>query len=122
VDALGNPLLFKLSAGNVHDSKPAASLIKPFEDKAKAILADKAYDSNAIVEQALLASMAVIIPTKANRIVKRDVDFSRYKARHLVENLFQRMKIFRRIASRFDKLDINFMGFIHLAGIFKWIH
>ena len=48
--------------------------------------------------------------------------FTRYIARHLVENLFQRMKIFRRGATRFEKLDKRFMAFVHIVGIMKWIH
>ena len=43
-------------------------------------------------------------------------------ARHLVENLFQRMKVFRRVATRYDKLDVTFLGFVHIAGTMKWLH
>ena len=53
---------------------------------------------------------------------QRILDRLRYKARHLVENLFQRMKVFRRVATRFDKLDTTFLGFVHIAGIMKWLH
>ena len=52
----------------------------------------------------------------------RVLDAHHYKARHLVENLFQRMKVFRRIATRYDKLDDTFLGFAHIAGIMKWLH
>jgi len=66
--------------------------------------------------------MQVIIPSKVNRKKQRTLDKERYKARHLVENLFQRMKVFRRVATRFDKLDIRFLGFVHIAGIMNWLH
>jgi transposase len=66
--------------------------------------------------------MQVIIPAKANRKKPRVLDKHRYKARHLVENPFQRMKVFRRMATRFDKLDIRFLGFVHIAGVMKWLH
>ena len=66
--------------------------------------------------------MQVIIPCRVNRKKQRPLDKAHYKARHLVENLFQRMKVFRREATRFDKLDIRFLGFVHIAGIMKWLH
>ena len=66
--------------------------------------------------------MQVIIPCKANRKQQRALNQHRYKARHLIENLFQRMKVFRRVATRYDKLDDRFLGFVHIAGIMKWLH
>ena len=66
--------------------------------------------------------MQVIIPSRVNSKKQRPLDWYRYRARHLVENLFQRMKVFRRVATRFDKLDIRFLGFVHIAGIMKWLH
>ena len=66
--------------------------------------------------------MQVIIPCKVNRKKQRVLDRSRYKARHLVENLFQRMKVVRRVATRYDKLDVTFLGFVHTAGTMKWRH
>ena len=109
-----------LTPGQRHDSKVVPELLEGLS--AKALIADKAYDSNEIVQIALAQGMQAIIPCKANRKEQRILDKHRYKARHLVENLFQRMKVFRRVATRFDKLDIRFMGFVHLAGIMKWIH
>jgi transposase len=63
--------------------------------------------------------MEAIIPSRSNRKLAHPLDLARYFARHLVENLFQRMKIFRRIATRFEKLDERFMGFVYIAGIMK---
>ncbi len=63
-----------------------------------------------------------IIPSKVNRNTQRSLDKERYKARHLVENHLQRMKVFRRVATRFDKLDARYLGFAHIAGIMKWLH
>lgn len=119
-DALGNPLRFVLTPGQRHDSKPVPELLDGLA--AKALLADKAYDSDKIVQGAEKQGMQVIIPSKVNRKTQRTLDKDRYKARHLVENLFQRMKVFRRVATRFDKLDIRFLGFVHIAGIMKWLH
>ena len=87
-----------------------------------ALLADKAYDSDKIVQAAKKRGMQVIIPCRVNRKEQRVLDRHRYKARHLVENIFQRMKVFRRAATRFDMLDVTFLGFVHIAGIMKWLH
>ena len=109
-----------LTPGQQHDSKPVPELLDGLA--AKALLADKAYDSDKIVQSAQAQGMQVIIPSKVNRNKPRVLDKDGYKARHLVENLFQRMKVFRRVATRFDKLDIRFLGFVHIAGIMKWLH
>ena len=66
--------------------------------------------------------MEVVILPKANCKQLHALDKDRYKARHLGENLFQRMKVFRRVATRFDKLDCMFLGFDHLATIKKCLH
>ena len=119
-DAHGNPLQFVLTPGQRHDSKVAADLLAGVP--AEAFLADKAYDTNEIVSIAEKNGMTVIIPSKSNRKCPRVLDRDRYKARHLVENLFQRMKVFRRFATRYEKLDRNFLGIVHLAAITKWLH
>ena len=119
-DALGNPLRFVLTPVQRHDSQPAVELHDGLQ--AKALLADKAYDSDKIFQSAQAQGMQVIIACKVNRKKQRVLDRHRYKARHLVENLFQRMKVFRRVATRFDKLDVTFLGFVHIAGIMKWLH
>ena len=119
-DALGNPLRFKLTAGNLSDIDELPSLIEGLS--AQTLLADKGYDSNKAVALAESMGMEVVIPPRSNRKAPRAFDSTRYRARHLVENFFQRMKIFRRVASRFEKLDGRFLGFVYLAGIIKWIH
>jgi transposase len=82
----------------------------------------RSQDFDKIVQSAQAKGMQVIIPSRVNSKQQRPLDWHRYKARHLVENLFQRMKVFRRVATRFDKLDIRFLGFVHIAGIMKWLH
>ena len=119
-DAVGNPLRCVLTEGQRHDSEPVPGLLENLP--AKALLADKAYDSDKIIQFAQEQGMEVIIPSKVNRKQQRALDKHRYKARHLVENLFQRMKVFRRVATRYDKLDERFLGFVHIAGIMKWLH
>ena len=119
-DALGNPLRFLLTSGQRHDSKAAPELLNGV--MAKALFADKAYDSDKIIQSAQEQGMQVIIASKANRKTQRTLVKDRYEARHLVENLFQRMKVFRRVATRFDKLDTQYLGFVYIAGTMKWLH
>lgn len=61
--------------------------------------------------------LQVIIPCQ----VKHKKNQHRYKARHLIKNLFQRKKIFCRVATRFDRLDVNFLGFVHIVDIINWL-
>jgi transposase len=119
-DALGNPLRFKLTAGNASDTGELIGLIEGLPGQA--LLADKAYDSDAIVQEAVDRGMEVVIPPKANRKEKRAFDSLKYRARHLVENLFQRMKVYRRVATRYEKLDSRFLSIVYLVGTMKWIH
>ena len=118
-DALGNPLRFKLTPGNASDTPELIGLIKGLP--AQELLADKAYDSDAIVQEALDRGMEVVIPSKANRKTPRSLDSLKYRARHLVENLFQRMKIYRRVATRYEKLDSRFFSIVCLVGAMKWL-
>jgi transposase len=120
-DTLGNPLRFVLTAGQCHDSRPVPELLSGLQ--AQALLADRAYDSDKIVQAAQSQGLEVIIASRVNRKKSpRVLDTHRYQARHLVENLFQRMKNFPRVATRYDKLDVRFLGFVHIAGTMKWLH
>ena len=120
-DALGNPRRFVMTAGQRRDSKPVSKLLDGLA--AKALLAAKAYDSYKIFQAVQKQGMDIIIACRVNRKKNpRVLDTHRYKARHLVENLFQRMKVFRRVATRYDKLDVTFLGFVHIAGTVKWLH
>ena len=119
-DALGNPLRLKLTPGNRSDVAELPALLGGL--RAGALLADKGHDSDAAVALAESLGMQAVIPPRPSRKKPRAFDAERYRAGHLVENLFQRMKTFRRVATRDDKLDRMFMGFVLIAGIMKWIH
>ena len=114
-----SPLRFKLTAANVSDTPELIGLIEGLPGQE--LLADKAYDSDAIVQEAADTGMEIVIPPKANRKKKRPFDALKYRARHLVENLFQRMKIYRRVATRYEKLDTRFLSIVYLAGAMKWL-
>lgn len=114
-DALGNPTGFYLTGGQASDLVGADHLLVGLE--AEALLADKAYDADERVLEVLKASGTVaVIPPKRNRLVQREYDREWYKARHLIENFFSKIKQFRAIATRYDKLAGNFLAGVHLAS------
>lgn len=121
VDALGNPLAFYLSGGQAHDLDGADALLPGMI--AETLLADKAYDADERVLKRLEeAGKTAVIPPKANRIDPRDYDKDAYKARHLIENFFCKLKLYRAIATRYDKTARNFLAAIHLAAVIVWLN
>ena len=86
-----------------------------------AVIADKGYDSNELVEAIEADGAQAIIPPRSNRKTQRAVDWHRYKARNLVERFFNRLKQFRRLATRYDKLENRFNAFLHLACAYIWL-
>lgn len=114
VDALGTLVRFVLLPGQRHDSVGVAPLLEDLDFAA--LLADKAFDSNAI--RAMLAERGAlaVIPPKADRASRLPCDFDMYKWRHLVENFFCKIKEFRRIATRYDKTDTSFAATLHLVA------
>ena len=91
--------------------------------QAQAALADRAYDANERVRQKLKQKKCVaVIPQKLNRKNLSDYDKDIYKARHLIQNFFAKLKQYRAIATRYDKTDQNFLGAIYLASIVIWLN
>ena len=121
VDALGNPTGFHLTPGQAHDLEGADTLLK--DTQADAVLADKAYDAQTrVIEPLLKAGKTVVIPPRGTRKDQRDYDRHLYKARHLIENFFAKLKQYRCIATRNDKTARNFLGAIHLVGAVVWLN
>lgn len=118
-DALGNALRFILTGGERNDITQAAKLIENFS--AGAVLADKGYDANDFIRQIESQNSAVVIPSKVNRKVQRTIDEHLYKERHLIENQIGKLKHFRRVFSRFDKLAKNYLSFIYFASTIIWL-
>jgi putative transposase len=81
------------------------------------VLADKAYDADRFHDAILQAGAQVVIPPKRNRRVQHGYDRDLYKERNRVERFFNKLKHFRRVATRYDKLLVNFMGFVTIAAI-----
>ena len=93
------------------------------EIEADILLADKGYDADArVLDRLAAAKIAPVIPPKSNRKQPRDYDKVLYKARHLIENFFEKLKQYRAIATRYDKTATTFLGAIHLAAAVLWIN
>jgi len=121
VDALGNPVGFFLTGGEVHDLAGADHLLP--EMQAEMLIADKAFDADArVLEPLAAAGKTAVIPPRANRRSPREFDRDLYKARHLIENFFAKLKQFRAIATRYDKTARNFLAAIHLAAAAIWLN
>ncbi len=119
VDALGNPLRLILSAGQVADIEQASSLIEGI--KAAAVIADKGYDSDALVQTIQATGALAVIPPRSNRRQLRHFDSHLYKDRNLIERFFNRLKQFRRAASRFEKLALNYLSILNLVCTYVWL-
>ena len=121
VDALGNPLSFILTPGQAHDLEGADALLPHMA--ADTLLADKAFDADErVIERLRAAGKSAVIPPKSNRKIQRVYDKEVYKARHLIENFFCKLKQFRAIATRYDKTSRNFLAAIHLAAALIWLN
>jgi transposase len=122
-DALGNPTGFHLTPGQMHDLRGSDALLPRILADVKQFLADKAYDAAKRVLDLLDEhDVEAVIPPRANRKEQRAYDEEVYKWRHLIENLFQKLKQYRAIATRYDKTAVAFLGGIHLAASVIWLN
>ena len=112
-------MAFLLTGGNVHDSVPAIDLLNKVDIKGSNILGDKADGATAIREWIVEQSASYTIPPKDNLKEAWEVDWYLYKERHLVECFFNKLKHFRRIATRYDKLASSFLSFVYIASIWR---
>ena len=106
-----------LTGGQVHDATAAIPLLKEVSIFGSNILGDKAYGSLEIRQYITSHGAIYTIPPKENCAEPWFCDYHTYKERHLVECFFNKMKAFRRVATRYDKLATSFIAFIHLAAI-----
>lgn len=118
-DALGNPIKFFVTAGQRSDYVKALELISG--QKMKALIADKGYDADYMVLAAEAVGAEAVIPPRSQRKSQRVYDKDLYKERNLIERMFGKLKHFRRVATRYDKLDIAYLAFAYLAGSYLWL-
>jgi transposase len=116
---LGNPLHFILTGGERHDISQAETLLG--EEAGAYVLADRGYDSDAFIEVILDHDAIPVIPSRKNRREPREYDEWRYRERALVECFMNKIKHYRHLFSRFDKLARRFLGFLHFAGALIWL-
>ena len=114
VDALGIPLRFILTGGQVHDVTQAEALIARYSSEH--VIADKGYDLDAFLEVVLDSEALPVIPPRSNRKEGREYDKYLYRERHLVECFINKIKHYRHIFSRFDKISRRYLGFLSFVG------
>jgi transposase len=119
VDALGNPVRWLLTGGEVADITQGKALLEGMTPQA--VLADKGYDADDLLNYIQANNAQAVIPPKRNRVVQREYDRHLYKDRNLVERFFNRIKQFRRIATRYGKLARNYLSFINLVCAYIWL-
>jgi transposase len=109
-----------LTPGQAADITQAETLLAELEPEA--VLADKGYDSNALVDTLEARGITPVIPSKANRKVPRKTDFALYRERNLVERFFGKIKQYRGIATRYDKLAETFLAGVLLVCVLIWLN
>jgi transposase len=118
-DAQGRFVRGSLTAGQRHDAPQALPLR---EGLAPAnLVADRGYDSDPLVAALTARGTHAVIPPRRKRRHPRTYDAARYAQLHPVERLFSRLKQFRRLATRYDKLDAHFLAFVHMAATVLWL-
>ena len=115
VNGLGLPTQFLLTPGQAADVTQGEALVAG--TAAAVVIADRGYDSRAVVAAVERTGAEAVIPTQKNRKVQRDIDRERYKDRNLVERFWAKAKQYRRVATRNEKTARNFLGFLHLVAI-----
>lgn len=118
-EALGLPVRLIGSPGQRNDIALAHDLIDGI--KADATIADKGHDADHLANRIVGIGAEIVIPPKRNRKLQRAYDADLYKERNRIERFFSKLKQFRRVATRYDKLLANFMGFVKLAAIAIWL-
>jgi transposase len=119
VDGLGNPLRLRLTAGQRHDISQAADLIAGF--KFEHVIADRGYAAEGFVELVIESNAEPVIPPHQRAKQQREYDTWLYRERHLVECFINKIKHFRRVFSRFDKLAGRYLGFVQFVSALIWL-
>ena len=120
VDERGLPVMLLLTPGQASDAQTAPALVRALP-AAQAFVGDRGYDARALVDLVNARGGCAQIPTQRDRKTQRSVDPALYRHRNLVERFFNKLKHFRRIATRFDKLARNFLAAVALASARLWM-
>ena len=117
-DALGNPVRFILTGGERNDITQIEPLLQGLT--AGHVLADKGYDGQRAMAAIAASGAKPVVPRRTITATWRSFDATIYKDRNLIERFFSKIKHFRRIATRYDKLARNYAGFLNLVTALKW--
>ncbi len=120
VDAMGLPILLKLTEGQAHDGRSAEDMFDTVL-AGNILLADRAYDSNALRERLVERGAWGNIRAMPNRLEPPAFSHSLYKQRNAVERFFNKLKHFRAVATRYDKRDDNYLASVKLASLRIWL-
>ena len=121
MDAYGYPVYFMISEGQRNDINYALPLLEHVNTTGSNVLADQGYDSNKLLDYVYDHGGEPTIPSRKGAKFDRHCDWWLYKERHLVENYFLKLKAFRRMATRYDKLASTFLGFVCIVSILIWL-
>ena len=114
----GHPRVLKLTPGQAADAPQARDLLAgQRRGTVKVVIADKGYDSDDIVATVRRLRARVVIPPVARRVHQRRYSKRLYKGRNGVERFWNKLKQYRRVATRYDKLDVCYLAFVHLAAV-----
>jgi transposase len=116
-DGNGKPMRFIITAGNVNDSTQAIALMRKIIRAGIRVLADRGYDSAKILAYIQYWSAIACIPPRKNKTYPQKYNKKIYENRNQIERFFNRLKNFRRIATRYDKLPSSFLSFVHIAAV-----
>jgi transposase len=119
VDALGNPLRVRLTAGQRHDSTQAGALLEDLVFER--VIADRGYAGQAVLDLVADQGAEAVIPPHQSAKEPREFDRWWYRERHLVECFINKLKHFRRVFSRFDKLARRYLGFVQFTSALIWL-
>jgi transposase len=119
VDGLGYPLRLRLTAGQRHDIVQAHDMLVDLTFDY--LIADRSYGAVAFIEEVVASGAQPVIPPKKKAKQPREYDHWRYRERHLIECFIGKIKHFRRVFSRFDKLASRYLGFLHLTSTLIWL-
>ena len=118
-DTLGRPVRFVIAPGQSHDILAVPALLEGY--RPAAVLADRAYDANSLRAYLTEIGAEAVIPSTRSRKAPIPHDPLIYKLRNRVERCFNKLKHFRRFATRYDRRAIHFLGFVHLAATMIWL-
>jgi transposase len=118
-DTLGRPVRFLLAPGNSHDILAVPTLLEGY--RPEAVLADRAYDANSLRQHLEQIGAEAVIPSTRSRRAPIPHDSIVYKLRNRIERCFNKLKHFRRFATRYDRLAAHYLAFIHIAASMIWM-